>query len=75
MTLPSVNIASGRLGKEKRSGLRIAVDWNASVAADKFGLRAVRIMDCTNRGCRIETDLGVTVGTFVQIAIPHFTDV
>lgn len=62
-------------GKEQRTAVRIMVDWEASVAADKFGSRAVKITDCTIRGCRIETDLCVSVGTFVQIAIPNFTDV
>jgi hypothetical protein len=63
------------LGKEQRQAVRIVVDWAASVAADKFGSKTVRITDCTNRGCRIETDLAVTVGTFVNVIIPQFTDV
>lgn len=62
-------------GKEQRTAVRIVVDWGASIAADKFGSRAVKVTDCTIRGCRIETDLSVTVGTFVQIDIPNFTDV
>lgn len=62
-------------GPDLRSAVRIAVNWDASVAADKFGSCAVKITDCTNRGCRIETELAVTVGTFVQIAIPKFTEV
>lgn len=55
--------------------MRIVVEWKAAVSADKFGVHAVKITNCTNRGCRIETDLLVTVGTFVQIAIPTFADV
>jgi hypothetical protein len=62
-------------GKEQRHAARIVVDWAASVAADKVGTKAVTITDCTNRGCRIETDLAATVGTFIRIAIPNFTDV
>jgi hypothetical protein len=62
-------------GKEQRHAVRIVVDWEASVGAEKFGTRPVIITDCTNRGCRIETDLAVTVGTFIHIAVPQFTDV
>lgn len=62
-------------GKEQRAVVRIVVDWEASVAAEKFGTCAVKVTDCTIRGCRIEANLNVTVGTFVQIAIPNFTDV
>lgn len=69
MTVRSFKLAaSGWTGKEQRTAVRI-------VAADKFGSCAIKITDCTIRGCRIETDLSVTVGTFVQIAIPNFTDV
>jgi hypothetical protein len=31
--------------------------------------------NCTSLGCGIETRLGVTIGTFVHIAIPYFADV
>ena len=62
-------------GKEQRNAVRIVVDWEARVITDRFGSCAVKITDCTSRGCRIETDLSVTVGTFVRIAIPKFTDV
>ncbi len=62
-------------GKEQRTAVRILVNWEASVAAEKFGSCAVKITDCTILGCRLETDLSVTVGTLVQIAIPNFTDV
>ena len=76
MTLRTFKLAVlGWTGKEQRTAVRIVVDWEASVTADKFGSRAVKVTDCTTRGCRIETDLGVTVGTFVQIIIPCFTDV
>jgi hypothetical protein len=62
-------------GKEQRHAVRIVVDWAASLAAEKFGTKPVKITDCTNRGCRIESDLALTVGTFVQIGVPQFTDV
>lgn len=76
MTVRSFKLAAPEwAGDNQRSSVRIVVDWKASVAAEKFGSRAVRITDCTNRGCRIETNLSVTVGTFVQITIPKFTDV
>lgn len=76
MTVRSFKLpAPGWTGKEQRTAVRIVVDWEASVAADKFDSCAVKITDCSNRGCRVETDLGVTVGTFVQLAIPNFTDV
>ena len=76
MTVRSFKLAApGWTGKEHRTSVRIVVDWEASVAADKFGSCAVKITDCTSRGCRIETELSVTVGTFVQIAIPNFTEV
>ena len=76
MTVRSFDLAApGWTGKNQRTAVRIMVDWNASVKADKFGTCAVKIIDCTNRGCRIETDLAVTVDTFIRIAIPKFTDV
>lgn len=76
MTNRSFKLAAPRwAGKEQRTAVRMVVDWEASVAGDKFGSCAVKITDCTIRGCRIETGLRVTVGTFVQIAIPNFTDV
>ncbi len=62
-------------GKEQRQAIRLIVDWAASVAADTFGTKVVHVTDCTIRGCRIETDLAVAVGTFVNIAIPRFTEV
>ncbi|WP_380784416.1 hypothetical protein [Sphingomonas sp. R86520] len=62
-------------GKEQRHAVRIVVDWAASVAADKSDARNAKITDCTNRGCRIETDLAVAVGTFVHVAVPQFADV
>lgn len=71
---PSKSVDPAWRGKEQRHAVRIVVDWPASVAADKVGTKAVRITDCTNRGCRIETDLAVAVGTFVHVAIPLFTD-
>lgn len=67
--------APGWTGKEQRIAARIVVDWEASVATGEGGSCAVKITDCTNRGCRIETYLAVTVGTFIRIAIPKFTDV
>ena len=51
------------------------MDWAASVAADRFEAKAVRITDCTNQGCRIETDLAVTVGALVYVTVPLFTEV
>lgn len=60
---------------EERKAVRIPVDWAATVAADKFGSETVRITDCTQLGCRIETSLAVTTGTFVHVAIPNFADV
>ncbi|MEG3168442.1 hypothetical protein U1737_09600 [Sphingomonas sp. LB3N6] len=67
--------APGWTGKDQRNSVRIVVDWGASVAVEKVGSCAVKVTDCTTRGCRIETDLGVAVGTFIRIAIPSFTDV
>jgi hypothetical protein len=61
--------------KERRHAPRLAVDWAASVAADRLETKAVRITDCTNQGCRIETDLAVTVGTLVYVTVPLFTEV
>lgn len=76
MTVRSFKLAApGWTGKEQRTAVRLVVDWEASVTAEKFDVCAVKITDCTNRGCRIETDLAVTVGTFIHIAIPNFTDV
>lgn len=76
MTVRSFKLSAlGGTGKEQRTAARIVVKWEASVAADEFGSCAVKITDCTNRGCRIECDLGVTVGTFLRIAIPRFTEV
>ena len=76
MTVRSFKLAApGWTGKDQRSSIRIVVDWEASVAADQLESRSVKITDCTDRGCRIETSLGVAVGTFVRIAIPNFTDV
>jgi hypothetical protein len=63
------------LAEDERKAVRIPVDWSATVAADKFGTEAVRISDCTRLGCRIETRLAVTIGTFVHVAIPNFADV
>lgn len=76
MTVRSFKSASpGWTGKEQRTAARIMVDWEASVATDEASSCVVNITDCTNRGCRIETDLAATVGTFIRIAIPKFTDV
>jgi hypothetical protein len=76
MTTRSFKLAAPSwTGNDKRTAARIVVNWEASVAADKFGSCPVKIADCTNRGCRIETDLGVTIGTFVQIMVPKFTNV
>ena len=61
--------------EDGRKAVRIAVDWSATVTADKFDTQAVRISDCTQLGCRIETRLAVSVGTFVDVAIPNFADV
>ncbi|WP_443027109.1 PilZ domain-containing protein [Sphingomonas sp. LB3N6] len=63
------------LAADERKAVRIPVDWPATVAADKFGVEAVRITNCTRLGCRIETWLAVTVGTFVHVAVPNFADV
>lgn len=62
-------------GKEQRQAIRLIVDWAASVSADTFDAKVVHVTDCTIRGCRIETDLAVAVGTFVNISIPRFTEV
>ncbi len=74
-TRPFNDAATDWTGKNQRTSVRIVVDWEASVASDKFGARAIKITDCSSRGCRIETDLAVTVGSFVRIAVPMFTDV
>lgn len=63
------------LAADERKAVRIPVNWAATVAADKFGIQAIRITDCTRLGCRIETRLAVTIGTFVHVAIPNFADV
>lgn len=63
------------LAADERKAVRIPVDWSATVTADKFDTQIVRIRDCTQLGCRIETRLAVTVGTFVHVAIPNFADV
>ncbi len=63
------------LAGDERKAVRIPVNWAATVTADKFKTEAVRITDCTRLGCRIETRLAVTIGTFVHVAIPNFTDV
>ena len=57
------------VAEDERKAVRIPVDWAATVAADKFETQPVRITDCTSLGCRIETSLAVTVGTFVHVAI------
>jgi hypothetical protein len=76
MTFRTFKLAPpGWTGKEQRAAVRIVVDWEASVSAAKSGTCAVKVTDCTVRGCRIETNLSVTVGTFVRIAIPNFTDI
>ena len=62
------------LAEDERKAVRIPVDWAATVAADQFGTEAVRISDCTRVGCRVETRLAVTIGTFVHVAIPNFAD-
>jgi hypothetical protein len=62
-------------GEDERQAVRIPVAWDATLAADKFGQEEVRISDCTPLGCRIETRLAVTVGTFVHVAIPRFAEV
>lgn len=61
--------------EDERKAVRIPVNWAATVAADKFETQAVRITDCTRLGCRIETRLAVSIGTFVHVAIPNFADV
>ena len=58
-----------------RQDVRISIVCNATIFADELEEQAVRITDCTARGCRIETRLAVTVGTFVNIKIPQFTAV
>ena len=63
------------LAEDERKAVRIPVNWAATVAADKFGIEAVRITDCTRLGCRIETRLAVSIGTFVHVAIPQFAEV
>lgn len=63
------------LMEDERKAVRTTVDWAATIAADKFGSEAVRITDCTELGCRIETRLAVTIGTFVNVAISNFADV
>lgn len=63
------------LAEDERKEVRIPVDWAGTVAADKFGTETVRVTDCTRLGCRIETRLAVTIGTFVHVAIPNFADV
>ena len=63
------------LGKDERQLVRIPVAWNATISADKFDEQSVCISDCTARGCRVETQLAVTVGTFVHLTIPRFATV
>ncbi len=63
------------LAEDERKAVRIPVNWAATFAADKFETQAVRITDCTQLGCRIETRLAVTIGTFVHVAVPNFADV
>jgi len=63
------------LGKDERQLVRIPVAWNATISADKFDEQLVCISDCTARGCRVETRLAVTVGTFVHLTIPRFATV
>jgi len=63
------------LEKEQRETVRIIVNWSASLTVDELATRKVRITDCTSRGCRIETDLAVAVGTFVYVVLPLFEDV
>ena len=62
-------------GKEQRQAIRLIVDCDASVSASAFDTKVVRVTDCTIRGCRIETDLALAVGTFVSISIRHFTEI
>lgn len=62
-------------GREQRQAIRLIVDWTASVSADTLNAKVVHITDCTIHGCRIETDLAVPVGKFVNISIPQFTQV
>jgi hypothetical protein len=63
------------LENERREAVRIIVSWSSSITVDELAPRKVRITDCTSRGCRIETDLAVTVGTFVYVVLPLFEDV
>ncbi|MEG3166511.1 hypothetical protein U1701_18190 [Sphingomonas sp. PB2P19] len=74
-TEPSEFKGSARLAADERKAVRIPVDWLATIAAVKFETQPVRIVDCTTSGCRIETAFAVTVGTFVHVAIPKFTEV
>jgi hypothetical protein len=62
-------------GRDERKAVRIPVAWTATLSADHFSEQAVRISNCTARGCRIETPLAVPVGTFVSVTIPEFTAV
>ena len=62
-------------GEDERQMMRIPVAWTATISADKFDAQSVRISDCTSRGCRVETELAVTVGTFVHVTIPRFAAV
>jgi len=62
-------------GRDERRAVRILVAWTATLSADHFSEQAVRISNCTARGCRIETPLALPVGTFVSVTIPEFTAV
>lgn len=74
-TQPTKSGDSAWQGKEQRQAIRLIVDWAASVSAAPFDTKVVHVTDCTIWGCRIETDLAIAIGTFVNISIPQFTEV
>ncbi len=68
-TLPAAS------GMDERKAKRIA----ASIAARLSGAVTVpcpvRVLDLTHLGCRVSTSQVLSVGAFVTLALPHFTDI
>lgn len=63
------------LDLESRKAERVRIGLAAELFGNRTERTSVRVLDLTSLGCRVAAAPSVSVGAFVTVAIPYFTDI
>ena len=72
---PAPSTLPSWLVSDERQANRLPLSLPAQMSSNRFDMTAVHLTDLTYQGCRLSTEQGVSVGSFVTIHVSGFTEI